>query len=589
MAAKPQSGILAQLRRAALRQGGGGLSDGQLLECFLAWRDEVAFEALVRRHGPMVLSVCRRVLGNVHDADDAFQATFLVLVRKAASILPPDRVGNWLYGVAYRTALEAKSSLWRRRMRERPVAEMPEPAAPAEAAGQDVRPLVDQELDRLPEKYRTPVVLCDLEERGRKEVARQLAIPEGTLSSRLATGRGLLAKRLARRGLTLSLSALATALSSQAASAAVPAPLVTSTVKAAQFMAAGGAAKAVVSTSVAALIQGVLRAMLLTKIKIVAVICLMMVFGVAAGVLMLPRSDAGAAARPVTAAVPADGHVQPSKEPESKEADTLQKLYALRPDEVLKYVPPPFSPARMAYYVKEHAHQAQAIPSGPQVMMFRWENGKLSNWGMTFCGPDDGQKLSGLAQSILGIYPQEIEGDAELLKKSLQGDFIFRPDAGPEKILRRLEEIYREHLKLPVKLTFREVDRKVTVASGRYELKPLAGRGPNDIDIYGKQLVENSGAGGGSGNFAEFLGWVGMFIDRRIVSDVQAPPPGRNFSWRYHRRSPFTDQERREDTDPELVLKHVSEQTGLFFKEETRRVRVLFVERGDGTGERKAN
>src|SRR5271165_4953421 len=138
-------------------------SDGQLLASFVARRDEAAFAALVCRHGQMVFGVCQRVLHHAQDAEDAFQATFLVLARKAGSVVPRELVGNWLYGVAYRTALKAKAVAARRRVRERQVVEMPEPPAPSGDVWPDLRPLLDRELERLPEKYRVPVVLCDLE------------------------------------------------------------------------------------------------------------------------------------------------------------------------------------------------------------------------------------------------------------------------------------------------------------------------------------------------------------------------------------------------------------------------------------------
>src|SRR5947207_13909073 len=140
--------ILRRLRGAALRQSGAGLTDGELLESFLAGGDEVAFEALVHRHGPMVLATCRRVLRDWHDAEDAFQATFLVLVRKADSVVPRERVGNWLYGVAYQTAVRVRAEGARRRLRETPASAAPEPEARRDPC-EDLRPLLDQALSRL--------------------------------------------------------------------------------------------------------------------------------------------------------------------------------------------------------------------------------------------------------------------------------------------------------------------------------------------------------------------------------------------------------------------------------------------------------
>jgi RNA polymerase sigma factor (sigma-70 family) len=155
--------IIRHLRRAVLLQVGGGLTDGQLLAAFINRQDETAFAALVRRHGPMVLNVCRRVLRNAHDADDAFQATFLVLVRKAGSIGLPELLANWLYGVAYNTARKARAAASKRRQREKPMATIPEPPMTEPALWQDLQPLLDQELSRLPEKYRVPIILCNLE------------------------------------------------------------------------------------------------------------------------------------------------------------------------------------------------------------------------------------------------------------------------------------------------------------------------------------------------------------------------------------------------------------------------------------------
>ncbi|HEY7330475.1 MAG TPA: sigma-70 family RNA polymerase sigma factor [Gemmataceae bacterium] len=257
-------------------------TDEELLERFVASRDAASFEVLVRRHGPMVLGVCRRVLQHPQDAEDAFQATFLVLVRKAASLCQRELLGNWLDGVAYRTALDARAAALRRRKREKQVNAMPEPEARDDPdEWRDLRPLVDRELNRLPDKYRIPIVLCDLEGKTRQDAAEALDLPVGTLSGRLTTAREMLAKRLTRHGLALSAGALGAALSPSAAPAAVPAPLVTSTVQA--------ATAGVISSQAAALASGVVKAMLVKKLKIATVVVLTALAGTAAVVVHADR------------------------------------------------------------------------------------------------------------------------------------------------------------------------------------------------------------------------------------------------------------------------------------------------------------
>jgi RNA polymerase sigma factor (sigma-70 family) len=259
--------VIRHLRAAVLLHRGDGPTDGQLLELFLARRDEVAFEALLRRHGPMVQGVCRRVLRKVHDAEDAFQATFLVLARKAACIQPRERVGNWLYGVAYRTAMKARTMNAKRHTKEKQ-------ARPAHQVGseapEELLEQLDHELIRLPDKYRVPVIFCELEDKSRKEVARLLGVPEGTLSWRLAQAKKILARRLSRYGSV----AVATLLAEGAVSACLSPTLRASTVKAA--LTAGA-----VPAKVLALTEGVMKAMLLTKLKItVCVAALALLAGV---------------------------------------------------------------------------------------------------------------------------------------------------------------------------------------------------------------------------------------------------------------------------------------------------------------------
>lgn len=276
MVASPANRVVQHLRRAILRRDGAGLTDGQLLQGFVERHDGAAFETLVLRHGPMVLGVCRRLLGNPHDAEDAFQATFLVLVRKADSVVPRDMVGNWLYGVAYQTALKARALALRRRARERQVLTLPETAVCLTEDWSDLQPVLDQELSRLPSRYRIPILLCDVQGMTRKEAAQRLGWPEGTLSSRLARARGRLAQRLTRRGVVFSGGSLAAVVSQQTATAHVPASLVSLTVQGANLVVAGKAATVgALSAPVVALTEGVVHGMLLTKIKVATAVILM--------------------------------------------------------------------------------------------------------------------------------------------------------------------------------------------------------------------------------------------------------------------------------------------------------------------------
>jgi RNA polymerase sigma factor (sigma-70 family) len=246
--------VIRHLRRAALLQEGCGPTDEHLLELFLARRDEAAFEALMRRHGPMVLGVCRRVLRNAHDAEDAFQATFLVFVRKAGSLRSRELLANWLYGVAYRTAMKARAMNAKRRAKERQAAQT---IHPAREAAEELLAQLDHELSRLPDKYRAPLILCELEGKSRKDAAQLLDLPEGTLSWRLAQAKKMLARKLSRYGT----AALAALLSESAASACLTHPLRASTLKVALMTGA-------VPAKVLALTEGVMKAMLLTKLKI---------------------------------------------------------------------------------------------------------------------------------------------------------------------------------------------------------------------------------------------------------------------------------------------------------------------------------
>jgi RNA polymerase sigma factor (sigma-70 family) len=313
MMASPIHEVVQRWRRTVIQQDGAGLSDGQLLSRFIEQRDEAAAAALVRRHGPMVWGVCRRILRNPRDAEDAFQATFLVLVRRAASISPREMVGNWLYGVAHQTALKARAMMAKRRVREKQVTAMPELRVEQQDQQEDLQAVLDQELSRLPDKYRAAIVLCDLEGKTRKEAAQQLGVPDGTLAARLARARTMLGKRLARQGLAVSGGALAATVLQNEATASVPTSVVSSTIKAVSLFAAGKApATAAASVKVAALTYGVLKGMLLNKIKTATIVLLVVTLvGMAAGGL-LHYTRAAEEPRAERTGPPAPGTGQPA-------------------------------------------------------------------------------------------------------------------------------------------------------------------------------------------------------------------------------------------------------------------------------------
>ncbi len=317
--------VLRHLRRAALRTAGEGLTDAQLLEAFLARKDEGAFEALLRRHGPMVLGTCRRVLRNDADAEDAFQATFLVLARKAGSVRSREVLAGWLYGVAYRTSTKARAMNAKRRSKEREARGAFRPSAPPDGAMDELLERLDAELHRLPDKYRVPVVLCELEGKSRKEAARTLGLAEGTLSWRLAQARKLLARKLSRHGAALPAGAVAAALA-QGVTSARPSPsLLSATAR--QAVSAGP-----VPAKVVALTEGVMKAMLLSKLKVAG--WAVVLAAVAAGTASLSyRAQAQVEPRPPRNFTPQEKELgaQPKVRAAADDLDSLRlEIEALR-------------------------------------------------------------------------------------------------------------------------------------------------------------------------------------------------------------------------------------------------------------------
>ncbi len=259
--------LIAPLRRIAARELPH--TDAQLLGSFVRHRDPAAFEAIVRRHGPMVYGVCRRVVAHAPDADDAFQAVFVVLARRAAAVRPREKLADFLFGVAYRTALKARARLARRRTREKQVDAMPEVAVSPPDVWSDLQPVIDQELAALPDHLRLPVLLCDLEGRTQREAAALLKLPPATLATRLASARRKLAERLSARGITLAGGAVAAVLTANAAKA-VPSALVGAASGSA--LAAVGLGSGVVPANVLELSEGVMTMIATNKLKLVTAV-----------------------------------------------------------------------------------------------------------------------------------------------------------------------------------------------------------------------------------------------------------------------------------------------------------------------------
>jgi RNA polymerase sigma factor (sigma-70 family) len=284
--------VVRHLRDLAERRGAEGRSDRQLLHRFARQRDEAAFTVLVGRHGPMVLGLCRRLLRHEQDAEDAFQAAFLVLARKAGSAGWGESVGGWLFRVAYHLALKARRSVGRRRAVEVAMPQVPETPAAAAGDGPEPGAALDEEVRRLPEAYRAAVVLCYLEGRGQAEACRQLGCTVDALKGRLRRAREMLQRRLRQRGVALGVAGVAGLLTSNAVTAALPATLLGPTVRAAVLFAAGAQAAGAVSAQALALAAGGLKSMCVTKVKLLGIVLASV--GVLAGGGVALRGPGGA-------------------------------------------------------------------------------------------------------------------------------------------------------------------------------------------------------------------------------------------------------------------------------------------------------
>jgi RNA polymerase sigma factor (sigma-70 family) len=363
MAVRPER-WLPHIRRVACAPTPDGDTDAALLERFRRVRDEDAFAALVRRYGRLVVGVCRRVLNDAHEAEDCTQAVFLVLARTAASIRRPETLAAWLHGTAHRLALRCRRADLRRRAREararRDRAERPRSDPLDELTARELLRIFDEELRRLPDVYRLPILLCCVEGLSQEEAAERLGWSPGSLKGRLERGRRQLQARLSRRGVTLS-AALVALEFARAGAAGLPARLAQSTAAAAHRVAAGRSITGVVSPRVASLTEGFLKTMLMTKLKVALALLLGLVV-VAAGAVPVHQALATQQTGPAEPEPPpADGHPSTgTKQPRDGKAPRTEE----KPPEVSRSpaVDRPPEPAPVTRYHKVTG--AIRVPTG---------------------------------------------------------------------------------------------------------------------------------------------------------------------------------------------------------------------------------
>jgi C-terminal peptidase prc len=482
MAHAPRQTVLRHLRRLVGGPGAEGPTDRQLLERFVAGRDEDAFAALVRRHGPLVWGVCRGRLRHAQDAEDCFQATFLVLARKAGSVRWRESVASWLHAVAGRVAAEARARNARLRARER-LGLAADPPAP-EPAGRELCAALDEELRGLPEKYRAPLLACYLEGRTTDQAARQLGWSQRTLERRLAQGRARLRARLVRRGLTLSGALLTAALSGESARAALPAGLAAATTRAALAPGVGE------SPAALALAENVLKGITMRKTHLVT--ALLFLLGAAAG---------GTGALLVRAGAPP----QPAAEAPSAEA----KSAAATKEE-------PADVARRVWAILEVVRHNHVEPPPRQQMVLGAARGLLK--AADVAPPDDlprraadvadeGQLRAFLREIWPGGRPGKTPEDEKLeagLLEGLLASIPGKPDLVPADILKGLEQgAANRYMGVGIQIGINEAEKvpQITIPIRRGPAR-RAGAKPGDL------LLEVNGKNTRGAALRQVVAWV---------------------------------------------------------------------------------
>ncbi len=573
------------LARAGVR-GLSAVPDEQLVQHFARVRDESAFAELVRRHGSMVLGVCRRILTVGPDAEDAFQATFLFLALRVGEIRNTGSVASWLHGVARRVALNARKSRSRRTKHEqfaasdRPTKFTAEPATAASLT--ELQVALDEELARVPEPFRGTFVLCCLEGRTRPEAAIELSCTEGTVSSRLARARQMLQDRLTRRGIAPAVALTAGTLFE----VTVPSALGASTIRIAGLLTTAGQGADTIPPAVAALIEGVTT---MTVKKTTVLAGLVVVAALAVGGIGLSAGsfqDRGPSAPPERPAL-SKGE---SPGDNQKKAANLSE-YALKEGAVLKLVRAPFPEERDRLYAKfEAAKGFQPSPPSETRLMAVYTNAGTPVSANAFTDrrvpgtTENGKPLAAFLEYALRVDMANVLDRDHLLESVvLDADVVLQKNTAPDKLIPALRDELKAKCGIDLRLEFAEVENEVVRISGKHTLvSPAADpTRPHDdaaiVHFYAKAREEH--AGGFYTDTRQLSSQLAQFLGLPVIDESNLKSATVWVTIRHHLRYPITPKTRAEDADPVQVLKNVADQTGLTLKLEKQKVRVLVVEK----------
>ncbi len=575
-------------------------TDDRLLAEFFAHRDEAAFAEIVRRHQRTVWNVCRRFLSNAADAEDAFQATFLILVRRGRTLADRGTVGGWLYRVAFRVSQKARTMAIQRRRKEAGATRKPI-AAVSDPPDADLWKAVGEELDRLPENYRLAVILCDLDGLSRADAAARLGWNEGTLSTRLHRGRKRLAAALQSRGIAAPVVALATLCGATSA----PAYAVAATI--------ASATSGSVPEYIAVLIHSTLREMTMRLATKWPMLMATGLLTAAFGSLLLAAPEPTPDSTPPKVQVRRNATVPPKVEPKWKRE--FDKIYSLEEGELVKIIPRAEQPDCRKEFIRElivtwpwikpadiedKVAEYQAMSSFVFEVDAKGKRRSANPVGSIFI-QEPGQPRKYLGVSLLGFTylfggfqgfevttepganPQFNLNDHMLLDNP---DILIRSEAPRDKLIPALDKAFDEELKAKFRMDWKEVEKEVWVASGKVNVKPRVWRKANQVDVYSNEdnvqkktfdHANNLTPGHETGNAKQLLKFLQDSLQTHLIWTDDTPPEKPTFDWTCHWLKNPTFEARSVDRDPVKVLKNVADQTGLTFKKEKRKVPMLVI------------